>query len=286
MKAQIVLTPTESKKLIAKGVVQMKEVQESLREGLVVMHPSTSTYFIFEELTGEKPQTEVWLSGTIVPKGLCVEWGSYSQMKKGYLATPGLFPYSWILKGKEPQASKTIDELCGELGEKDVYIKGVNALDAQGSAGVLIGSLAEGTIGRIIAAVKRRNFKMILPVGLEKLIPGSIKKAAQETGSNKHIEYSMGIPCSLTPVPGITVTEVDALRILTGVEALPISAGGLAGAEGAVVLLLQGEKEAVRQAVRLAEGVKGAKMREVKNPSCPECIVSHCPFAGTRKDWF
>jgi hypothetical protein len=188
--------------------------------------------------------------------------------------------------GKELQPPKTIDELCQQLGEKDVYIKGVNALDSQGNAGVLIGSMAEGTIGRIVAAARKRNFKLIFPVGLEKLIPGSIEKAASETGSNKNIEYSMGIPCSLMPVPGITVTEIEAMRLLAGVEALPISAGGLAGAEGAIVLLLKGEENDVRIAIGLAESVKGATMREVKNPQCPECIFPTCKFVGLKKDWF
>src|SRR4030042_6531206 len=167
MKAQIVFTPTESKKLIAKAILQMKEVDTALREGLVVMHPSTSTYFIFEELTGRKPDMEVWLSGAILKKGLCMEWGSYSQMKKGYLATPGHFPYSWIFKGTGLQPKKSIDELCQTLGGRDVYLKGVNALDPQGNAGVLIGSMAEGTIGRIVAAAKKRNFKIIYPVRSE-----------------------------------------------------------------------------------------------------------------------
>ena len=285
MKAQIVLTPTESKKLIAKAIVKMKEVATALQEGLVVMHPSTSTYFIFEELAGHKPDMEVWLSGAIVKKGLCVEWGSYSQMKKGYLATPGHFPYSWIFKGKGLQPQKSIDELCQTLGERDVYLKGVNALDPQGNAGVLIGSMAEGTIGRIVGAAKKRNFKIIYPVGLEKLIPVSIEKASKETGSNKKIEYSMGIPCSLMPVAGITVTEIDAFRILFGIDALPISAGGLGGAEGAIVLLLQGEEAAVRQGVELAESVKGAQMRVVRNPECPDCAFPTCQFAGTKKHW-
>jgi len=270
--------------------VQMKEVKRAMREGLVVMHPSTSTYFIFEEISGQKPDTEVWLCGSIVPKGLCVEWGSYSQThlqsKKSYLASPGQFPYSWIFKGKELQPQKTIDELCQGLGEKDVYIKGVNALDPQGNAGVLIGSLAEGTIGRIIAASKKRNFTVIYPAGLEKLIPVSIEKASQETGSSKNIQYSMGIPCALMPVQGITVTEVDAFRILFGIEATPISAGGLAGAEGAIVLLLKGEEGAVSRGIALAEGVKNVRIRKARNPDCPDCKHLRCHQAGTQKEWF
>src|SRR4030043_1638189 len=141
MKSQIVLPPTESKKLIAKAILQMKEVAAALQEGLVVMHPSTSTYFIFVELAGHKPDMEVWLSGAIVKKGLCVEWGSYSQMKKGYLATPGHFPYSWIFKGKELQPQKSIDELCQTLGEKRLRLSDANDMHPRGITGDLIGSM-------------------------------------------------------------------------------------------------------------------------------------------------
>ena len=69
MRAQISLTPTESKKLIAKAVVNMDVVKRALAEGIVVMHPSSSTFFIAEELTGKRPQTPVWVCGVIVPNG-------------------------------------------------------------------------------------------------------------------------------------------------------------------------------------------------------------------------
>jgi hypothetical protein len=62
------------------------------------------------------------------------------------------------------------------MGPKDVYIKGVNAIDPQGKVGVLIGNKVEGgTIGRIMAAQKKIGFTIIYPVGLEKLIPISIE---------------------------------------------------------------------------------------------------------------
>lgn len=286
MKAQIVFTPSESKKLIAKAVVRMPEVKRARNEGLIVMHPSTSTYFLFEELTGKTPETEVWLSGAIVKKGFCVEWGSYVQMMNcGYLATPGKFSHSWIIKGNELQPERTIDGLCQELSEKDVYVKGCNALDLNGRVGVLIGSMAEGTIGRMVAASKKKGFKILCPIGLEKLIPVSIPMASRHIGSNRTIDYSMGIPCSLMYVPGTAITELDAFKILAGVEAIPISAGGLDGAEGSIAFLIKGEEEAVRKAIELAEEVKGAQIRTVRNPDCPDCRLPTCKMTGIKKHW-
>ena len=61
MRAQVSLTPTESKKLIAKAVIMMDEVKHALVEGMVVIHPSSSTIFIAEELIGRRPKTSVWI---------------------------------------------------------------------------------------------------------------------------------------------------------------------------------------------------------------------------------
>jgi hypothetical protein len=57
MLAQIVLTPAESKKLISKAIAKIDVVKQAATEGMVVLHPSSSTYFIVEEITGAKPKT-------------------------------------------------------------------------------------------------------------------------------------------------------------------------------------------------------------------------------------
>ena len=45
------------------------------------------------------------------------------------------------------------------MGTKDVYIKGVNALNIKGAVGILTGNLVEGgTIGRVYSASKRKGF--------------------------------------------------------------------------------------------------------------------------------
>lgn len=52
----------------------------------------------------------------------------------------------------------------------------------------------------------------------------------------------------MLPVPGEVFTEVDALRLLAGVDAVPVAAGGVHGAEGAVHLLLDGSDGSLRHA--------------------------------------
>ena len=71
MLAQVSLIPTESKKLIAKAVANLGVVKKAVDQGTVVLHPSSSTIFIAEEIIGESPKTPVWVCGLIVPKGTC-----------------------------------------------------------------------------------------------------------------------------------------------------------------------------------------------------------------------
>jgi len=51
MRAQVVLRPSESKKLICKAILEMEPVQKALKQGIVVIHPSITTYFLFEHIT-------------------------------------------------------------------------------------------------------------------------------------------------------------------------------------------------------------------------------------------
>ena len=56
---------------------------------------------------------------------------------------------------------------------------------------------------------------------------------------------------------GTIVTEIEALEILCGVKATLYAAGGIAGAEGGVWLLLEGTKEELDNAMKLIESVQG-----------------------------
>jgi hypothetical protein len=174
--------------------------------------------------------------------------------------------------------------LLEELGPGDVYAKGVNAIDAHGWVGVLRASLAEGTIGLALNAAQRRGFHLLFPAGFEKLVPGRLEEAARIAARRK--DYAMGVPVNVFAFPGETVTEMDAFRLLTSVEATVISAGGLGGAEGAVTLVLSGDSKMVTKAVELAEQVKGARLPEPRLPDCRECAVPTCRFPGWEKPWF
>ena len=91
----------------------------------------------------------------------------------------------WAIKKGKVLVEVPLSELLEQMTAKDVYIKGVNALDTQGSAGILIGEPVQGgALGIVLSAWRKKKFNFIYPAGLEKLIPISIIQAAKEAKAN------------------------------------------------------------------------------------------------------
>jgi len=288
MLAQIILTPSESKKLIAKAIAKLDMVRQAATEGMVVLHPSSSTYFIVEEITGIKPKTNYWVCGVVAPKGMCVEMGMIlgDYAPRSTTADPGEFRGWWIIKNERLSKEEKLSELLDRMKSTDVFIKGVNALDPQGNVGILVGDPLEGgTLGWVLSAWRRKNFNLIFPVGLEKMIPTPIKQASKEAKQAKY-GYAMGLATGLFPCPHAkTVTELDAVEIVSGATAVPVAAGGLGGAEGAITLIIKGSEEQVKKAIDYAEQSKGAKLPQLRLCNCYNCTVPHCRFPVGDKHW-
>jgi hypothetical protein len=286
MLAQIVLTPAESKKLIAKAVARMEIVKQASKNGIVALHPSSSTYFIVEELTGAKPKTNYWVCGVVTPRGMCVEMA----MALGIGLTPhedrvdpGDLQGTWIIENGRQGGEEKLSSLLYRMTSSDVYVKGVNALDREGNVGVLFG--LEGSMGFIQTAGKKRNFTIIYPAGLEKLIPLPVKEAAKEARFTR-FESGMGMAVGLYPCPaGITVNEIRAIEMLSGATAIPIASGGLGGAEGAVTLVLKGKSDEVKKALDFVEQSKGARLPDLRLCNCNDCPVPNCRFPAADRKW-
>lgn len=287
--AQVVLTPAESKKLIAMAVAELDVVKKAKT---VILHPSSSTYFIVEALTGSKPKTDIWLCGAVLPKGLCgdiaIRLRRHTIIRDGKpMSGPAWFAECWVIREGEVSVGTPLRDLLSEMGPDDVYIKGVNAIDPQGNVGVLIGSAVEGgTIGLVISKWKEKRFNLIFPVGLEKMIPGSISEVAEETKGRAKYSYAMGLAPYLLPCPEtIIVTEIKAIEILSGAAAIPMAAGGLGRAEGAIVLLIKGDKTRVNKAISYVELAKGAELPPIRIANCYDCPNSNCKFPVKGKPW-
>jgi len=243
IRALISLTSAESKRLIAKGVAALPEIKQALEHGIVAIGRGTTNAFIVEEITGQNLEPKChYAAGIIVD-------GELSAVPQGTRLKP------IALRNGTP-VSIAPDEIIQEFGERDVFIKGANAIDPEGNAGVLAASAVGGTIGAILPVILPRGSYLIVPVGLEKLIP-SVEQAARAAGIFR-FKYSTGLPVGLVPIPNaLVVTEVQAFRVLTGVQVIPIAAGGVAGSEGTVVLSLEGKTAQIEQALSLVKAIKG-----------------------------
>lgn len=142
------------------------------------------------------------------------------------------------------------------FGSEDVFIKGANAVDCQGNAGIYVASLKAGTIGAAWPILTPRGCPLIIPASLEKLVP-SVIDAAKHTGLYR-FKYSTGLPVKLVPVPlAEVITEIQAFGILAGVRAYHLGSGGVGGSEGSVHLALEGDEDRVEKAFELVKSVKG-----------------------------
>lgn len=245
--AIVMLVPRESKRLIAKGVLAVPEVKRVLDNGYFIVSRGVTPAYILEELTGQQQDKANCTAGIVASSRLA------SVIEEDRLG-PWVFKDGKISEEPAPQA-------LANFKARDVSIKGANAVDPQGNIGVLAADGAGGTVGGIWGTITARGAHWIAPVSLERMIP-SVIDAAQYCG-NHLWDYTMGQAAGFMPVVNAkVVTEIQALELLTGVTAVHVASGGVAGSEGAVVLALTGEESVVKAAFELVESVKGEEQFE------------------------
>lgn len=241
-KALVCLTPSESRRLIAKGVAGLPEVKHALAHGRVVIAVGTTNTYVAEEILGEKMPRGSFVAGFVGPQGL---W-----------ETPPEVRLNPVVLVRGDRVDRRPREVLEEFEAGDVFIKGANAVDAAGMAGIFLGGASGGTIGLAIGYLAARGAHLVVPVGLEKLVP-SVAEAAGCMGTSA-VEMATGEPVGLMPLVGARViTEIEALKVLTGVRASHVGGGGVGGAEGTVTLLLDGERDRVESAFSLVKSLKG-----------------------------
>jgi hypothetical protein len=242
MYASIVLTVAQSKRLIAKAVAALPEVQRALKEGTVAIGRGTTNAYVAEEILGLE-----------IPKGEYVAGRTMSKTVPGELLGTGKYP-DIVLKHGEQVAGATVVGAVAEMWPDDIFIKGGNALNyPEMVVGVLVGHPTGGTIGGTYGTIVSRKIHLIIPIGLEKLIQEDINDLSCVT--RDAISHPAAPVVSLFPMTGTVITEIEAFDILCDVEARLLSAGGVAGAEGAVWLLLDGGKRELDAALALYESI-------------------------------
>jgi hypothetical protein len=264
MRALFVLTPNESKRLIAKAVANMEEVKTALKQSnMIIFHGSTDV-LVLEEVLGEKRLKELmnpatYLSGLIIRGTLCSTLGTEKP------------PVVLIRKGVVTPPPDTMSEMLRDFGRDSVVIKGANAIDKEGNAGAFVAHPEGGGIGWSIGTILARGFPLIVPAGLEKLVPSvrqSVSLCGQET-----LDYCQGKRVGMIPLsPGKVVTEIEAMKILTGVDAYHVASGGVNGSEGSVTLVAEGSRDGVNRTIKLVELVKGEPSINFRKGICEICF--------------
>jgi len=241
----VVLTVAESKRLIGRGLAKHPAVAQALKEGIVCVAKGSTNAYVVEELTGQSIDKTQYMTGRTLPKG-----------SDAGAKLSGSLPDCILRRGKWDKEADS-KSIVDEMGPDDVYLKGANALNHErDQAALLIGHPTGGTVGATIGRIIARRIKLIVPVGLEKSVPMDLKGLSLVIRDAD--ERAPGSP-TLWPLETAEIfTEVEALEALVPeVLVFPLAAGGLAGAEGSVRLLLDGPKEAVEEASQVVASCQG-----------------------------
>jgi len=242
MRTDIVLTVSESKRLIAKGVVKLEAVQRALEKGIVAIAKGTTNAYIVEEILGRKIDKTQYCTGTTFP------------MKAERAGKVGNKLPDVVLKDGKEMSGVSATEIIAEMKAGDVFIKGANALNYERrQAALLIGHPTSGTVGATWGRVVAQRVRWVIPVGLEKSVPVDLYSLADEINR----EAQKGLTPTLYPLFGEIVTEIEAVKLLTGADAKPMAAGGIGGAEGSVRLCVSGTAEQLKALDKILDEVLG-----------------------------
>lgn len=264
----VTLTSAESKRLIARAAARMPLVTERLGEGrkLLISQGSTAGY-VLEELLGEK------LDLKKTPCG-CIAFGRTCRTpadRIGAVLLAGGKRAVW----PEEEKRRLAEETAASLGPEDLLIKGANAIDPAGFAGFLLGDAAGGLLMAFWRSHTVRKCPILIPVGLEKLI-ASVPEAERAMRGRDGYERSIGRGCGYAVVgDGVIVTEIEAIRLLSGCRATHVASGGIGLSAGSVVLSVEGEETRLDELFRLLKTIKGEPPLQEWKMDCTGC-EKHC----------
>jgi hypothetical protein len=194
-------------------------------------------------------------------------------------------PMIVVHRGQVIPPKPTMQQVLDDGGPGAVIIKGANAVDAEGNAGVFCAHPGCGTIGFAYGYISGRGIRLIVPVGLEKLVP-SVKEASRMLGHDR-LYYHTGFRVGMMPmVNAKVVTEIEAFEILFGLPAVHVGGGGVSGSEGTVMLVATGEKDKIDAAVAVIETIKGEPPFTTVKAACATCVPTTPSSLATAAEQF
>lgn len=268
MKAVATLTPSESRRLIAKAVTRMPEVRRAWERAYLLLSDGTTNAFVAQELLHDKTiKPNACTIGVSTDGLLCVN------TPKNRISHANVF-----YRGT-PMPGKSFAEALADYHPDTVVLKGANAIDSDGLVGIITTGFDGGTIPRIIGPVSSKGLALIVPVGLEKLVP-SVPRAVRAFNGARNIDISMGASGGMFCLPNATpVTEIEAAQILYGVRGELVCCGGIGGNQGAVTLVFEGERNNICALVEFLETeVKGEPPIAGLRGDCESCRYEACRY--------
>lgn len=256
---QFTLTVNAGKWLIAKAISELEYVKEALSDGKILLFGGTTVSALSEILIG-KP---LRLSGRITPRGTVTAYRKKENI---------LMPHTILIyqnKIYDIEKDLIAQDLVKKIGKSDVIITGANGYDIYGNAALMAGSFGLRSRNHLLAPIHTEGAKLIVAVGIEKFIPGSILEAIKYAGRNSSI-WSMGASVGLAPLLGEIITERDAVKILTGLEATIIGRGGIQGAEGSSTMVARGNNKSLEKLISLIKWSSQQKLSSAPD-SIKEC---------------
>ncbi len=242
-KIQFTLTVAESKRLIALGLKKYAPVVSRLQHGIVLITKGTTNTYVAKELTDLSLASGDFVNGHILPSK------TIKHLEKQKAISEIVLKKGQLLEDSFP-------EILEMMKPGDVIFKGANIINyAKRQAGVVIMHPKGGTCHLIEPAIEKHQLHLIIPVGLEKDSSGDIDILSEQSKELK-VNADGNAPW-IWSLRGDIFTEIEAIKQFANVAVIPIAKGGIAGAEGAVTLIVSGAKEEVDIISKIVDTIQG-----------------------------
>jgi hypothetical protein len=245
-KIQVTLTVEESKELIAKNILNHPKFKQAYESGCLVLKGGTTVSRISENVTG----ISLRICGRITERGTV----SSSINSKA----PHTLIYS---QGLVENIDEELVKRFSQLDQSALIVCSANAIDIHGHAVLMAGSNGGGTIGQSISSWQTEGADLLIPVGLEKLVPGNLKESVS-FASRKNVDFSNGMSVGLMPLYGELFTEIEAFELMGDVSVHVIGSGGLLGAKGSKTFQIKGDDAAIDRILDLVSLIKSKDLEE------------------------
>lgn len=236
----IVLTDSECKRLIAKGITRHTLVIKTLKVGKIFIGRGSTNAYILEELTDKEFKKAHYVAGQVTGDKKTLHRLSALKSEKR-------LPEVFLENGDVKNITEGTLQI---FTPNDLIIKGGNVLGLDGIAGIYAAHPEGGTVGRIIPVATARGIPVIIPISLNKLVTEDVWELAQVMG-NQTIkkEFTMGLPIGIIPLVGDVFTEIDALFLLyPDLDVYHMGAGGVGNGAASQHFMLEGPVEEIQRA--------------------------------------